>query len=276
VKPVNLLPSDLAVVASSEPTKPNLGMIGGAAAGLVALVAVAGYFAMARVDSVKSETAALQQRATEATNETTAVKSQVASLGQPVVDSDRQIAQGAEQVLVAAYTERHDFVQLAQELRGIMEGTGGWYTSVEASSTGDGDVGSEGGKAVTISGYMPNGKLAASFEERVNATRTLADAEVTLLKSERLTDLDTKRPATYWKFTIAADMVDTVAPSASDGGLGGSDATGTTVGSGGASSNTLTLSLDPEPRATAAARPATKPRNPFGVAAAAAVRGGGG
>jgi hypothetical protein len=275
MKPVNLLPGDSVVVAANA-GKPNVAALGGAAVGFVAIVAVAGYFAMARVDSVKSETAAIEARTAEATTETSAVNSQVASLGQPVVDSDKELARGQEAVLVAAYTERHDFPELAAELQGIMEGTGGWYEKITASSAGPGTEGGVASKAVVITGIMPTEQLAAAFEERVSATRTLSNAEITALESTTLTEVASKRNAVYWRFTIQADLVDTVAPSATGGSTGGS-ADGTTVGDGGGSGE-LTLSLDakpkPKPAATTAAKPA-KPKNPFDVAAAAAVRGGG-
>lgn len=278
MKPVNLLPGDAPAIAiEATSSKPNMGMVGGAAAGLIAIVGVAGYFAMARVDSVKSETVAAQQQTQQATEETAAVRSQVQSLGQPVVDSDRQLAQGTEQVLIAAYTERHDFVYLSQELRAIMENTGGWYESVTASSAG----GDDSKKAVEIVGYMPTAELAATFNERAKGTKSLANAEAVGIKTERLTDLDTKRPGVYYRFTVTADLVDIVAPSANDGasGSGGSDGTGTVVGSSSGGSGEITLSLDPEPKqeARSDAAPATpaKPRNPFDVAAAAAGRGGG-
>ncbi|MCW2920186.1 MAG: hypothetical protein JWL76_60 [Thermoleophilia bacterium] len=274
MKPVNLLPGDSAVVAVNA-GKPNVAALGGAAFGFLAIVAVSGYFAMARVDSVKSETAAITARAAEATTETGAVNSQVASLGQPVVDSDKELARGQEAVLVAAYTERHDFPELAAELQGIMEGTGGWYVEIKASSAGPGSGGAEESRAVVIKGIMPTEQLAAAFEERASATRTLANAEITELNSTTLTTLDSKRNAVYWKFTIEADLVDTVAPSATGSTGGASD--GTTVGEGGGSGE-LTLSLDakpkPKPVATKPAKPA-KPKNPFDVAASAAVRGGG-
>lgn len=270
MKPVNLLPGDAPVVAASA-GKPNFAALGGAVAGFVAVVGIAGYFAMARVDSINSETTAIQQRTAQATSETQTVNSQVASLGQPVVDGDKQLAQGQEQVLVSAYAERHDFPELAAELQGIMEGTGGWYETIEAT------VGSaEGTRGVKIVGIMPTEQLAAAFDERASATRSLTKAEITELESTTLTDLDSKRNAVYWKFTIEADLVDNVAPSA-DGGMGGGSGTATTVGSGGESGE-LTLSLDPEPKPKAAAKPAkaaapAKPKNPFDVAAAAA--GGG-
>lgn len=274
MKPVNLLPGD-APVAAVEPGKPNLGMIGGAVAGFLAIVVVGGYFAMARVDSVKSEAAAANERAATATEQTAAVRSQIDSIGQPIVDSDRQLAQGAETVLVGAYAERHDFVMLARELRAIMEGTGGWYESVEATS-GAGDAAE---KSVKIVGYMRTKELVASFNERANATRTLANAETIGIESERLTDLDTKRPGIYFKFTMTADLVDTVAPSAGGSAGAAGDPGGTTVGSGGGDGE-LRLSLDPEPRA-AAPKPApkkkqapAKPKNPFAVASSVAGRGG--
>lgn len=275
MKPVNLLPSESAVV-SANAGKPNIAALGGAAFGFIAIVGVAGYFAMARVDSVKSETTAITARATEATTETGAVNSQVASLGQPVVDSDKELARGQEAVLVAAYTERHDFPELAAELQGIMEGTGGWYEEITASSAGGSDAGGgEVTKAVEIVAIMPTEQLAAAFGERASATRTLANAEITALESTTLTDVDSKRNAVYWRFTIQADLVDTVAPSA--GGAGGTDPA--LVGNGGSGSGELTLSLDskPKPKAVAPTKPAkpAKPKNPFDVAAAAAVRGGG-
>lgn len=269
MKPVNLAPGDAPVVVASG-GKPNLGMIGGAIFGVVAIVAVAGYFAMARVESVKSETTAANEAATNATSETEAVRAQVASLGQPVVDSDKQLAQGQEQIVVSAYTERHDFVQLAQELRGIMQGTGGWYEQIEATSAGSSD-----GKAVKITGVMPTEELAASFEERVNATRTLDDAEITTLESVRLTEIKSRKRGTYWKFSIEANLVDTEAPFVA--GSSPSDATGTTVGDGSGGGDSLTLSLEPKPKpkaATNAPKQPAKPKNPFDVAASAA-RGGG-
>lgn len=273
MKPVNLLPSDSQVVAVSS-GKPNVAALGGAAFGFIAIVAVAGYFAMARVDSVKSETAALNSSATEATTETAAVNSQVASLGQPVQDSDKELARGQEQILVSAYTERHDFPELAAELQGIMEGTGGWYERIAASSAGPASD-SEGSKAVEITGVMPTEQLAAAFEERAAATRTLANAEITALKSVTLTELDSRRNAVYWRFTVTADLVDTVAPSAT--GDVGTDGTGSVVGEGGGTGE-LTLSLEskPKPKLKAATpgKP-VKPKNPFDIAADAAVRGGG-
>jgi outer membrane murein-binding lipoprotein Lpp len=269
MKPVNLAPGDVAVAAAGD-GKPNYGMIGGAVAGVLMIAFVAGYFAMARVDTVKSEMASLNARAAEVTQETEAVQQQVASLGQPVIDSDKQLAQGQEQIVVSAYTERHDFVQLADELRGIMRGTGGWYEEVTASSaTANGE-----GRAIKIKGVMPTKELAASFNERVNATRTMRNSSYDSLESVRLLDIKSKRRGTYWKFEISADMVDTEAPFAA--GSGG-DATGTTVADGpDATAIKLSLEPKPRPRAAAPAAPAEppKPRNPFDVAASAAREGG--
>jgi hypothetical protein len=189
----------------------------------------------------------------------------VQSLGQPIVDSDKQLAQGAEQVLVAAYTERHDFVLVAQELRAIMEGTGGWYETIEATSAQ-----SEGGDdtGVKIVALFPTKELAAGFNERVNATSTMEHAETIGESSKRLRDIDSRRPGIYFKITVKADLVDTVAPNANGSGGGLGDSTGTAVGSSGADSGELSLSLDPEPvkKPAAAAKPA-KPKNPFDIAA---------
>ena len=264
MKPVNLLPSDVAV-ASPTAGKPNMGMIGGAVAGVVAIAVVAGYFAMARVDSIKSETAAATQRTQAATDKTTAVTSQVQSLGQPVVDSDKQLAQGQEQVLVAAYTERHDFVLLAKELKAIMQGTGGWYQVVKATSAaGDGTE-----TGVKIVGYMPTKELMAAFNERANATKSLANAEIVAIETERLTDLDTRRPGLYFKFTMTADLIDRVAPSATGNGGGLDSSGGTTVGNGGSGQLSLSLESKPKPKPSATATPA-KPKNPFDIAATVA------
>lgn len=266
MRPVNLIPADVVVKTASG--TPNLGMIGGAAVGLIAIVGVAGYFAMARVDSVKSETKLAIARQEQATSRTAAIESQVQTLGTPVVDSDQQLAQGAESVLVSAYSERHDFVMLADELREIMV-AGGWYEEIEATSAADGES-----KAVKIVAVFPTKELAASFNERARATRTLANADTVAIESRRLTDLDSRRPGIYFEITLEADLVDTVAPSAS-GGADTGDGTGTTVGAGGG--GTLSLSLDSEPRDTPkATKPATpaKPKNPFDLAATVASRGG--
>ena len=123
-------------------------------------------------------------------------------------------------------------------------------------------------KSVTIIGYMKTKELAAGFNERVEVTKSLSDAETVALESAHLTDLDSKRPGVYYKFTITANLVDTVAPSAS-GGADTGDGTGTVVGSGGGGELTLSLDAEPKKAAPKPAKPA-KPKNPFDVAATAA------
>jgi hypothetical protein len=286
MRPVNLAPGDAPVAVAVDGGKPNLGMIGGAVAGVVAIAVVAGYFAMARVNTVKEEVSVANAAAAKATQDAQAIEAQVASLGQPVVDSDKQLAQGQQQIVVAAYTERHDFVTLAQELRGIMQQTGGWYESVTASAngataSGSSSSSSSGPQSVTIVGVMPTRQMAASFDQRVNATRTLENAEFVEIKTVQKVQLGSKSRTsrTYWQFTIAADLVDTEAPfvSGSSSSAGTGSATGVAVGDAGAGSGSLELSLDPKPKAeakpAAPAQPA-KPRNPFDVAASSA-RGGG-
>lgn len=265
MKPVNLLPTDVAV-KSPNAGKPNMGMIGGAVAGVVAIAVVAGYFGMARVDSIKSEQAAADQRAQAATAEVASLNSQIQSIGQPIVDSDKQLAQGAEQVFVSAYTERYDFVLLAAELRAIMEGTGGWYDKITATSASED---ADSGSTVKITGYMPSKELMAAFNERMKATKTMAGAETVFIKSERLADIDTRRAGIYYKFTVIATFVDTVSPRADGGSV--DTAGGTPVAGGG--SEELSLSLDPKPKPKPTAAKPSKPKNPFDVAAT--VAGGG-
>ncbi|MCW2925760.1 MAG: hypothetical protein JWM98_3164 [Thermoleophilia bacterium] len=275
MKAVNLLPGDAPVIAANA-GKPNLGMIGGAAAGLLAIVVVAAYFGMARVDSVKSETKAEQDKAAKATSDTAAVRSQISSLGTPVADSDKQLAQGAEQVLVSAYTERHDFPRLARELRAIM-GENGWYVSIKASSAPGDPSGGESTSAITVVGYLPTEELVASFNDRANSQSTMKNAKIMGLKQERLLNVKTKKPGLYVKFTMTADIVDTVAPSSDASSSATSGGDGTTVSGG---SQTPTLSLDPvppKPKAKpVAVKPVipAKPKNPFDVAATVAGRGG--
>jgi hypothetical protein len=275
MKPVNLNPGSTPVI--KEPSAaPSMGMVGGAIAGVVAIVGVAGFFAMARIDTLKEETAQAQTSAQQATSETAAVHSRVQSLGSPVQDSDKQLEQGAEQVLVGAYTQRRDFVMLAQELQGIMDPSG-WYESVKVDTTGapgSGDTTSE----VRIVGYMPDEKLLASFDDRVNGTQTLDNAETVDIKSVTLRDPDNGKPGVYWRFELTADMVDTVAPYATSASTGGSD-DGVKVGN--SSAKPLTLSLDPKPKAAtpkssapAAVAAPPKPKNPFDIAATVASRGG--
>lgn len=277
MRPVNLAPGKATTVAVKA-EKPNFGMIGGAIAGVLVMAAVAGYFGMARVDAVKAEAQASRDAASSATSETQSVKAQVQSLGQPVKDTDRNLAQGQEAIVVAAFTERHDFVQLAEELRGIMQGTGGWYEKVTASVGGSGNSG--GTHSVTISGVMPSNVLAASFDERINATRSLENADLETLKSVELVKVGSKsrRSTTYWQFTIGADLVDTKAPFVSGSSGSAGDSSGTAVGDSGAGeSASLELSLEAKPKVDATkdvAKQNAKPRNPFDIAASNASGGG--
>ena len=283
MKPVNLLPVGSVVAAPTEPVKLNNGLIGGIAIGVVAVLGLGGYLAMARVDSVKSETAQATSAAQAAQGTTTSVRSQIASIGQPVNDSDKQLADGAQQVLVSAFSERYDYVLLTRELKTIMPAQG-WYTSVKVDTGGTaGGGGSTGGATVTLEGYMPTVELAASFDDRVTGTKSLSNAVSSQINSKKLTSLATKRPGTYYHFVVTATFEDKIAPSAPGAGSSGSTGTtGTPVANGG--DDTISLSLDPEPvvKRTAAqkaaaqqkAAAAAKPKNPFDVAAGAAAGGG--
>ncbi|MCW2950045.1 MAG: hypothetical protein JWN41_1058 [Thermoleophilia bacterium] len=279
MKPVNLLPKGAAVVAT-QGQKSNAGMLGGIAVGVVALLGIGGYFAMSRVDSIKSETSQAISAQTEATTQIASVRQQIATVGQPVNDSDTKLADGAEKVLVGAYAQRYDYVQLARELKNIMAGTDGWYTKVDVNSDTTSDAASADGAAVTLEGFMPTVELAAGFAKRVTATHSLSGAEGTAFSKQRLLSVVTKKPGAYYHFTVTATFDDNVAPSAD--GSGSTSATGTTVADGAA--NSLKLSLDPEPvpvqspaqiaAARAKARAAAQPKNPFDVAAQSAAGGG--
>ncbi|MCW2961030.1 MAG: hypothetical protein JWM90_1417 [Thermoleophilia bacterium] len=280
MKPVNLIPigaEPSAAVASGA--KPNMGVIGGSIAGVVAVLAIAGYFAMARVDSVKSETNQFTTSATSATTETASVRSQIQSLGQPVTDTDTQLAEGAEKVLVSAYTERRDYVEMMRELMAAMEGTGGWYESIEASSIGGQTE--PGVKSVTLKGYFPSKELLASFNERIEASRSLRGADTLEIKSTRKFSNDAKRKqGVYWGFTTTANLVDNEAPFVADPSAEGEKAgtDGTTV----SDTTALTLSLGSlnaitatakKPKAAATPVIPAAPKNPFDLAATAAAGG---
>lgn len=280
MKPVNLLPKGNGPAVAAEPQKLNLGVIGGIAGAVVVLLGVGGYLALARVDTVKSETAKAVADQTAAQNEITQVQATTASVGPPVTDSDKQLADDQVKTLVAAYGERYNYVELTRELSGIMQGSGGWYSSVKINSVGstDGSAGTGGaGGSVTIDGYMPTMELAAGFEKRVEGTRSMSTAVGTKFESKRLIDRYTKKPTTYYHFVVTATFDDNIAPTA-DGSTPVDTGTGTTVSDGGSGEITLSLDSEPTPVKTtaqiaaekaakakkqAAAIEAAKPKNPF-------------
>ena len=274
MKPVNLLPSGgvEVVVASSAAGKPNMGAIGGAVAGGVALVAIAGYFAFARVDSIKSEADQFTQQATAATSETTSTRSQIQSLGQPVVDSDVELAKGAEKVLVSAYTERRDYVKAIRETLTLVEGTGGWYSYIDIASNVDSSGG--GGKTIELHGFFPSKDAMAAFNERINSAVTIRDADTIEIKQKRR--YVGGRMRMFWWVKLSANLVDTVPPYVSDPTAAPANKTdGTTVSDAG---DDLTLSLGDinaavkKKQQAKQAAPAT-PKNPFDVAATVAAGG---
>lgn len=276
MKPVNLLPGDapaVVAVAGGGGAANKLGMIGGAAAGMLAVVCVAAYFAMARVDSVKSETLLAQTQATQATTDSAAVQSQIQSLGQPANDSDKDLAQGAEKVLVAAYSERHNYPNLLSELKKIMDGRDGWYEQLKVRTHPI----EQDSRQIVIEGYMPDAESMASFNERANLQSTMENAEIVELREKGMFSPVTRSKGRYWWFKMTADLVDTVAPTVASE-LGSPDAgpSGTTV-SEGSQNPKMSLEDRPAKAAAAAAKPAkpAKPANKFDVAATFAGRGGG-
>lgn len=268
MKPVQLMPPSTSVAAVQLDAKPNYGLIGGIAVMVLALVGVGGYFAMARVDSVKSETAKFAKDTTAAQAEAAKNRAEIQSLGQPVINRDIQIAQGAEQILVAAYGERRQFELMAQELHAVMlDDRGksiGWYDSITATSAAV-----EGGSKapVEIVGFLPSAEMATAFDERLDGTRTLSNANLIAISKSVMVDRKSRTKREYWKVTITADL-------AAVDGVNGAD-TSSLVGNGGGGGS-VQLATEAAPERPAVKRPKPKPaapRNPFEVAAS--VAGGG-
>ena len=273
MKPVNLYPT---AQQSADSGAPNMGLIGGAAAGIVLGVVVASFFALAHVDSIKSETGKLTSDASAAQTETQTVEAQIEAVGSPVIDSDKQLAANAESTLVSVYKNRVDFKLVASELQAIMAGTGGWYTTVDASSEGTVDTSStSAATSVKIQGIMPTVQLAASMNERVESTRSFSNATATDVETVKMRKINGRKVGTYVKFTITATLVDTLAPY-KDAGAGAGE--GLVANGGGGDPE---LSLDPQPVIRKAARPSDKATaaaaaaasNPLALAATAALGG---
>jgi hypothetical protein len=273
VKPVNLYPN--ALPASGASSGPSLGVIGGAAAGVLLTVLVASFFALAHVDTIKSETSKLTNDASVAQSETQTVEAQTEAIGSPVVDSDKELATSAEKTLVGVYRNRVDFKLVANELQAVMAGTGGWYTSVDADSTGATATDGSDGASVVLEGYMPTLELAASIDERIESTRSFSDATTVGVQTKKLQRIHGHKVGTYVKFTVHATLVDTLAPFKDGGGASTGD---NLVASGGGDP---VLSLDSKPvvrKATrsssqAAAAAAAAAKNPLALAASAALGG---
>lgn len=269
MKPVNLYPHDR---PSGDPTAPNTALIGGAAGLVVVGLIVVAFFAFSRVDTIKSETGKLNADAASAQQETTAVQAQITSIGEPVMDADRQLAQNAEQTLVSVYRERVDFQLMADELNRIMPKVG-WYTEIRASAIGSVDAATNEASSVIIQGFLPTPEMVASFNERVESTRTFKDAKTVKITSKKLRHRKTRKLGRYFEFKIVANLVDTVIPYSTTAAPTDS-AGGSLVGNG--SSDALTLSLDPEAvvrKATRGAAAPAAPTNPLALAAGAAAGG---
>lgn len=274
MKPVNLYPIDR---PTGESSGPNMGLIGGAIGVFVIVVVVAVLTGMSRVDTLRSETGKLESDARTASEQEKSVRAQKDSIGVPVYDSDTQLAETAEKTLVATYTERVDFKSAVQELQSIMP-KGGWYTEVRATSSGSlegasGGTGDSGVVSVSISGIVPNKKLLAGFNERVNSTQSFEEATAVEVKTVKLRGNVNRRIGTYYSFKITANLVDTLPPF-KDQGAGGSS--GSTLVSGGEGQQQVKLSLDSDPTDRAAARRAKEAAiNPFERAAGVVSKGAG-
>jgi Tfp pilus assembly protein PilN len=195
-----------------------------------------------------------------------------------VVDSDVELAKGAEKVLVSAYTERRDYVKMVKEMMTLIEGTGGWYTYIEGSSNGNDSAGGDnGGKAITLKGLFRTKEALAAFNERIESASTIKEADTVEIKQVRRYDGGKYR--SFWHFVITANLVDTIPPFVSDPSAAPANKTsGTTVSDGGADDLTLSLgSIDEavakKRKAKAAPTPAA-PQNPFDVAATVAAGSG--
>ncbi|MCW2973179.1 MAG: hypothetical protein JWN72_1452 [Thermoleophilia bacterium] len=295
MKPVNLVPKGSAVAAGpAEPAKLSMGVVGGIAGGSILAVVLAGYFAFSRVDSIKSETAQAQAAQAAADTKAQQVKASAQNIAKPVTDNDKQLAQSEEQMLVSAFSERYNYVEMTRELQGIMAGTGGWYSSVKVN-TGAAAADASSTAGVKIEGYLPTVELAGGFAKRVRGTHSFSNAEGIKLDSVKMLSVYTKKPTTYWHFIVTADFDDNIAPAAPTASSSTTGtpvaSTGTTVASG---DGTLSLSLDANPvptksaaqvkaekaaaakkaaDAAAKAAKAAQPKNPFDEAAGAVAGG---
>lgn len=228
MKPIDLTPTGSAAeaVAVSTSAGPSRQLIGLSVIGVLAVVAVGGYFAMAQVNSVNEETKQINADTEGLREQHKIVTTQLAEAGQKPAE------QGWDTV-VASYTtdvvekikKRSDFTRLMRDLRRVLV-SGSWFTSVKsgsdaaaASSTSGSD---DAPTTITFEGYARSTRDVMTIIANLNATQSIEGAKPTLIERQV-----SNKKKVFRKFTIVATLSLTEAATSGASGLvsdtGGAD-----------------------------------------------------
>jgi len=259
MKPVDLRPSEVLVVkeASAGPSMGTLGAIGFV---VVAIVGVGAYFGLGHVNTLKEQSAQLEQSALKANEETTQIQAQIQELGQSTETDYAQIASNLQTTLASTLGSRIDYVKLEREVAEVIT-PGGWLDEITAgASTASGDTGAG---LVTLKGHVLTDLDIAAVLQRVESAASFDEAE--LGDTARVTSRGGRK---YWTFEISAKLVaDETSGSGSSSGL---VANGTAGSGGGEASGGIALEPTPDyaKKVEAAAAAAAKAKAATAKAAA--------
>lgn len=274
MKPVDLRPPDSPVVAAPGGSGSRSG-IGVAILAILAVVGVAGYFAMGRVNTLKEEAASLSADTQRIQQEASIVNTQIAEAGRSQDTDFATIASNKEQQLTDALGKRIDYPLLERELNAVLP-AGAWLDSAIADVSADESISgaldeenSTGIGKLELKGYVLSATDLAALVQRINSSKTMQDAEpgtTTWVKSNTGTR--------YLQFEIIGMLQ---ADEEAGAGLD-SDGTSSLVGgpAGGAAGAGSAIALEPRPGYTtskAGGAFATKPEPSALELAASAASG---
>lgn len=228
MKPVNLSPG----VGVKSPNEPGSGSaVAAILVGGVAVLALAAYFMLAEVNTLKEQTTQVTARTQEATTEAQTISAQIAEAGQKKDWSETAV--GFRKEVVGKLGERVNFASFSAELDNIRP-AGVWLTAVQADTTS--------GQGVQLDGYAPSVEAVAAMVARINATKGMEDARIKDVGFEK--SVSNRR---FVKFEITATIVGAVATDALGGSAPLVDPNAQTVADSGAGAGESSLALEPEP-----------------------------
>lgn len=276
MRPIDLSPPDSPAVV----VEAGSGVGGSRTAvtyGVIAVLAVVGlaaYFGMARVNSLKEKTTELQAASADADKQKSAVEVEIAQAGASKGTNYAAIASNKQGQLSRLLGERVDYALMQRELGGVPP-MGTWFESADASA-GNANDASGGAGTISLVGYTRSTLDLAALVQRLNSTRTIAHAEPGVTTWKR-----SASGANYLRFVITGSLQSSPPPSTSS--TDSTDSTGSSTGSalvGGPSDGPLgsSIALEPHPgynARQAATIKANTPLPPTPLERAAQAAGGG-
>jgi len=208
VKPVNLSPTGAAssIASSAGPSQSSVifGVVG-----VVLVVALGGYFAVAHVSSINDEATHLTAAKTASDSENATVVAQLAEIGQkPTTLSWESVAVAYMKEVTDKAAARTNYPRFVSDVATVLP-SGAWFVSINAGNTDPATApaatdpsAAPTGIPVTFDGYARSIQDVSAIISNINALSTMDGAQLSTIDSQL-----SNKGKKFRHFTVTANLL---------------------------------------------------------------------